>query len=169
MTLASSIGLNGTGGNVLLVCYIVGGIALIVTSLLMGNSTVWKVLGTLIGAVLVVWAAYVLVFGGWIFLSFKVLLLPVIGIIRFALVRSRRNKPSPYTQAPGYAAPYTPPGTQNWGNPQQPPQMPQQAPPGYGPPPQYDQPPQYNPPQYGQGGWGTPGNPQQPPNGGWPS
>jgi hypothetical protein len=156
MTLASSIDLNGTGGNVLLVCYIVGGIALIVTSLLMGNSTVWKVLGTLIGAVLVVWAAYVLVFGGWIFLSFKVLLLPLIGIIRFAIARSRRNKGSPYTQAPGYAAPYTPPGTETWGN--------QQQPGGYAPPPQYNP-----PPQYGQGGWGAPPPQQQPPNNGWPS
>jgi len=114
--------LDSAFDNVVLGIYVVCGIALIVTSLLAGRTTFTKVFGTLVGAVFVMWPAYVLVFGGWIPHSLSLTMMPVAAVISIALTRNRRNQPSPYTTPPGYAAPYTPPGTENWGAP--PPQQP---------------------------------------------
>lgn len=152
------IDLNGTGGNVLLLVYIVGGLAMIVASLLPGNSTAWKILGPILGVLVVGWSTYVLVFGGWIPISFYLLILPVLLVIRgIRAMATRGDNPaaSPYGPPAGYAGQYGRPAT----------------PDQYGQPGQYGQqygtyagaPQQggYGQPQDGQG-WGRPGPPQQP-------
>lgn len=169
----ATVDLDGTGGHALLIAYIIGGLVLIVTSLLPGNTTLWKVLGALIGAVFVVWAGYVLIFGGFIIISFKILILPVLGIIRAIVALSRRNRtpaPSPYGTQAGFAGqpgqfqqynqqdPYGQYGQAQYGQPG-----------AYGQGAQPGQPGQYGAaPQQGYGqapgsqGWGQPGQPQQP-------
>ncbi|HEY3684948.1 MAG TPA: hypothetical protein VGL93_18090 [Streptosporangiaceae bacterium] len=173
------IDLNGTGGTVLLIFYIIGGLALAGTSWLPGNSTGWKIGGTIIGIVIVIWSAVVLLVGGWIPISFYILILPVLGIVRAVRAMAvRRNTPavSPYGPQAGFAgAPGGYPGPQpgQYGQPDQygqfPGQQPQFGGPGYQPQPQqsYQAQQPYIPP--GTETWGQPQQPpQQPPQpGGW--
>ena len=163
--------LNGTGGDVLLLSYIVGGLATIGSGLLPGSSKGWRIFSIIAGAVMAVWAAYVLMFGGWIIISFKILIMPVLLIIRGIrdAVRKRKESTQPQFQAagaPGQPFPPAPPaGFPQGGYP--PPQ------PGYAPPPQGGYPapqPGYAPPVQGgypapQPGYAPPSAPQgyQPP------
>lgn len=188
----ATIDLDGTGGNVLLIFYIIGGLAMIVASLLPGNSVVWKVIGPILGVVVVGWATYVLLFGGWIPISFYLLVLPILLVVRgVRAMVARRNMPaaSPYGAQAGFAgrpggygqygqgAGYGQPGRPGqYGAQQQDtfgqPQYGQQGQAGQYTAPQQQQP--YvppgtenwgQPPQAGQPGqYGQPGQPQQ---GGW--
>src|SRR5262249_6364826 len=149
------------------------------------------------GAVMTVWAAYVLMFGGWIIISFKVLAMPVLLIIRGVRAAMKRDKDSTQPQFQG-AVPGQPvfPAQGGYQQPQagypaQPqggyplrPQggspaegaypAPQSAPRAYGPPQQGGYPaPQPAPPAYGppqQGGYPAPqpGYPA-PQQGGYPA
>src|SRR6185312_15948166 len=63
-----------------------------------------------------IWAGYVLLFGGWIIISAKVLLFPIILIIRSIVSAVKRSKTKPadplgqipqFTAQPGYRPPPT--------------------------------------------------------------
>src|SRR6266511_3175792 len=143
------LNLDGTGGEVLLLAYIVGGVTLFATSLLPGNSTGWRIFSTIVGLGMAIWAGYVLLFGGYIIISAKILLLLL--IVRSIVAFFKRDKKSEATPAPPYGGqqpygaqqPYS--GQQPYGAPQpnsgyQPYGAPQQP---YGAQQQYGGQPQY--------------------------
>jgi hypothetical protein len=112
----ATISLDGTGGDVLLLAYIIGGIVLAASALLPGNSAGWRVLSVVLGLGFAIWAGYVLLFGGWIIISAKVLLFPIILIIRSivsSVKRSKAKPADPLGQIPHFSAPpgYQPPPT----------------------------------------------------------
>src|SRR6266545_3182517 len=96
------LNLDGTGGEVLLLAYIVGGVTLFATSLLPGNSTGWRIFSTIVGLGMAIWAGYVLLFGGYIIISAKILLLPLLLIVRSIVAFFKRDKKSEATPAPPY-------------------------------------------------------------------
>ncbi len=114
--LPATISLDGTGGEVLLLAYIIGGIVLAASALLPGNSAGWRVVSVVLGLGFAIWAAYVLFFGGWIIISAKVLLFPIILVVRSIVAAVRRSKAtpaSPMGQIPQFNGPagYQPPPT----------------------------------------------------------
>jgi hypothetical protein len=123
----ATIDLDGTGGNLLLLAYIVGGLVLAATAFLPGNKVIWRVISGVIGLGMAAWAGYVFLFGGFIIISFKILLLPIILGVRgiISAVKRRKEPPAPnygplgQGGAPNMAMPaYGPPGSQAYGAPQ---------------------------------------------------
>jgi hypothetical protein len=125
------IGLNGLGGDALLFAYVVGGITLAAVSLLRGNKVGWRIFSIVAGLGMAAWAAYVLLFGGWIIISLKILILPVVLIVRSIITAVKRSNgankaaaawaPQPYgvQVPPDYpgAQPYAVPVPQGCGAP----------------------------------------------------
>jgi hypothetical protein len=176
------VDISGTGGDVLLLFYIVGGLATIVSGLLPGSSKGWRIFSIVAGLIFVVWAGYVLLFGGWILISLKILIAPVLLVVRGVRDWIKKGKEStqPQFQAavPGQPGAFPPPPQAQGGFPPPQPQGGYPAPqPGYGPPPVqqgYPQPaPQgYAPPVPQQGGYPAPQQGYAPPvpqQGGYPA
>ncbi|MGY0231295.1 hypothetical protein [Longispora urticae] len=154
----ATIDLDNGFGNFVLILYMVGGLALIITSLLNTQSRGWQIGGSLAGLVVLLWAAFVFLFGGWIIISFYVAILPFLlagSAIKAKFAQRKVNQNLhllPPPAAPqGYPAPgYLPPGQGQPG-----------APAGYAPQP--GAPAGYAPQQgYGQPGQAQPGYPAQP-------
>ncbi|MFG2043225.1 hypothetical protein [Dactylosporangium sp. NPDC048998] len=93
--------LNGTGGDVLLLFYIIGGLATIGSGLLPGSKIGWRVFSIVAGLVMTIWAGWVLLFGGWILISFKVLIMPVLLVIRGVRAAFKRRDESTQPQFQG--------------------------------------------------------------------
>jgi hypothetical protein len=95
----AAIDLNGTGGSLILSLYIIGGITLVVVSLLPGKTVLWRIGGSLLGIGIAIWAGYVFLFGGWIIINFYVALLPFIlaikAIVDFFKNRKANDEPQP--------------------------------------------------------------------------
>jgi hypothetical protein len=53
----AAISLDGTGGEVLLLAYIIGGVVLAASALLPGNSAGWRVVSVILGLGFAIWAA----------------------------------------------------------------------------------------------------------------
>jgi hypothetical protein len=128
MTLA--LHFDGAAGHTVLVLYMLGGVVLAISAAFPGDSSGSRAARIIIGAVAFVWAGYVLLFGGWILISYYIALLPFIlagqGIV--AAVKRRKAPPvaapllAPYAPQPSF--PTTPPAPA-------PPSFPSQAQPGY--------------------------------------
>ncbi len=106
---AALANLNGGFGDAVLVLYLIGGVMLAVSAAFPGQSSAQRAGRVVIGVVVVGWAGYVLLFGGWIIISWYVAVLPFIlavqGIV--AAVRSKRSpSSSPPPLAPGQPSPY---------------------------------------------------------------
>ncbi|MEV6523352.1 hypothetical protein AB0M43_15480 [Longispora sp. NPDC051575] len=157
----ATIDLDNGFGNFVLILYMVGGLALIITSLLNTQSRGWQIGGSLAGLVVLLWAGFVFLFGGWIIISFYVAILPFLlagSAIKAKFAQRKVNQnlhllPPPVAPQ-GYPAPgFLPPAP---GHPNQP-----GAPAGYAPQP--GAPAGYAPQQgYGQPGQAQPGYPAQP-------
>ncbi|MFD0575535.1 hypothetical protein [Dactylosporangium darangshiense] len=113
-----------------------------------GSSKGWRIFSIVAGLIFVVWAGYVLLFGGWILISLKILIAPVLLVVRGVRDWIKKGKESTQPQfqaaAPGQPGAFPPP-----------PQQPQGAypapQPGYGPPPVQQGYPQQPAPQPGYG------------------
>ncbi len=90
----------------MLVLYIVGGLTLLVTSLLPGNTGAWRYIGSVLGLVVAGWAAWALLFGGWIIINFYVMLFPFILAFKAisAAVKARKAARVPAPVAAAAAA-----------------------------------------------------------------
>ncbi len=98
----AQLNLDGSFGTVILILYIVGGILLMATASLPGNSTGWRVFGSILGIGLAAWAAYALLFGGWIIVSFFVVALPFILAVKgFTAMLQRGKATDASMQQPG--------------------------------------------------------------------
>jgi hypothetical protein len=159
------INLGGTAVDALIIFYIIAGLLTAGTAFLPGNRGGWRIGGAIL-VVMVGWALYVLLFGGWIFTSVKILLLPIILIVKAIVNFVKRTKGAADTSTvPPVVNGQQMYGQQAYGQPQ-PYGQPQQA---YAQQP-YGQQQPYNPQQ----GYGAPAPqqqyPQQPaPYGGAPN
>jgi hypothetical protein len=112
------LSLDNPAGEALLIAYIVGGILLAAAAILPGNSVGWRIFSVVVGLGMAAWAGYVFLFGGWIIFSIKILILPVVLVVRaiVAAVKGRSGTatgPVPGQQfstapQPGYGYPTAP-------------------------------------------------------------
>ena len=151
----ATLSLDGPGGTLLLLAYAFGGLVLVGTSMLRGNSTGWRIFGAFAGIGLTLWSGYVLIFNGFIIISYYVLLLPYILAFRAiaTAVKSRRQPTSqlpppqgfmPQPGQPAGAPPYGYAGQPGYPYPQGQQAFPGQPYPQQAPGPQHNS--QYNPP-----------------------
>lgn len=158
----------------ILILYLVGGVLMLLTSPLPGQSIGWRVFSAVGGLALIVWGGWVFLFGGWYLISYYVVAMPIlVAVGNVVTMFKTRNQPEPSSYGPPTPgiAPYGPPQ----GYAPQPPYGagPQQPHPGAGP--QYGPPPQGYPPHPPQQGPYPPQQhpgpyPPQPPHqqGSWP-
>lgn len=104
----ATMDLDGGVGNAVLTLYIIGGVVLFATSFFPGNSTGWRVFSGVAGFGIVVWTAYVWLFGGYIIISYYVAVLPFILAFRAISAMLKRRKEQAAQPANPYAAPYQP-------------------------------------------------------------
>ena len=97
------VNFSGTGASVLLVAYVIGGAVMLGAAFLPGNTALFRGVSGVLGLVLALWALKVLMFGGLIFLSAVVLLLPLVLLVRgvTATVGWATSRPSIASGLPG--------------------------------------------------------------------
>jgi len=76
------VNFSGTGGSAMLLAYIGGGLVMFGAAFLPGNTVLFRGVSGILGLVLALWALKVFLFGGTIFLSVVVLLLPLVLLVR---------------------------------------------------------------------------------------
>jgi hypothetical protein len=108
---------DGQSAEVLLLAYLIAGIATFAAAFLPGNMPLYRVICLMLGGVMVAWATKVMMFGGLIFVNALVLLGPValliwggVGMVRHIATRppARVNRPHPATRQFGGPASYQP-------------------------------------------------------------
>ncbi|WP_432839373.1 hypothetical protein [Dactylosporangium sp. CA-092794] len=109
---------GGTTGESLILAYLLGGVVTFAAAFLPGNVTLYRVVCLILGAVMAVWAAKVLLFGGTLIVTAFALLAPVallligaVGAVRVAFGRSRSGSatrlppPRPHPAARQFGGP----------------------------------------------------------------
>ncbi|MGI5238200.1 hypothetical protein [Dactylosporangium sp. CA-139066] len=108
---------DGESAEVLLVAYLIAGIATFAAAFLPGNMPLYRVICLMLGAVMAAWATKVMMFGGLIFVNALVLLGPVVlliwggaGMVRSIVNRppARVNRPHPAARQLGSYQPHLP-------------------------------------------------------------
>jgi hypothetical protein len=108
---------NGESAEVLLVAYLIAGIATFGAAFLPGNPPLYRVICLMLGGVMAAWATKVMMFGGMLFVNALVLLGPValliwggVGMVRSIASRapSPARRPHPATRQFGGPASYQP-------------------------------------------------------------
>jgi hypothetical protein len=136
----AALSLDNPAGEALLIAYVVGGILLAAASLLPGNSIGWRIFSIVVGLGVAAWAGYVFLFGGWIIISFKILILPIVLVVKSIVTTVKRKDTAPAAPMPGQQFNPAPPAGYGYpgapgGFPQPPQGYPQQrpAPPAHAP------------------------------------
>nr|BFE55843.1 hypothetical protein GCM10020063_003690 [Dactylosporangium thailandense] len=88
---------GGTRGELMLLAYLIGGLAVFGAAFLPGNTALYRVVCLILGTAMAAWAAEVMMFGGFVYINAFVLLAPVVLLVRGAIgtVRFAVTRPGP--------------------------------------------------------------------------
>jgi hypothetical protein len=76
---------DGTRGELMLLAYLVGGLAVFGAAFLPGCGPLYRVICLILGTVMAVWAAKVYMFGGVVYVNAFVLVAPLVLLVRGAI------------------------------------------------------------------------------------
>ncbi|WP_433206553.1 hypothetical protein ACQP00_39745 [Dactylosporangium sp. CS-047395] len=98
--------IGGMRGEMMLLAYLVGGLAVFGAAFLPGNTPLYRVVCLLLGTAMAAWAGKVLLLGGFVYVNALVLLAPLVlllrgglGTVRSVLTRSKRTPSRPHPAA----------------------------------------------------------------------
>jgi hypothetical protein len=76
---------DGTRGELMLLAYLVGGLAVFGAAFLPGSGPLYRVICLILGTVMAVWAAKVYMFGGVVYVNAFVVVAPLVLLVRGAI------------------------------------------------------------------------------------